>query len=747
MSVASYRNWLRLGLLLCAVLAVYALVRGDLRQRLRSDVFSLLADSPAQEGGMSLVRQIMERQVRILVVHLDGPDHAQAAETVRARLDGLASIQSVEALGIEALADVGAVLFDERMTLLFPRRLAQWRKAYEAAGAPAPDFETWLAGRAARNMEDALAEPELLALAELLPRDPLLLLPDALRTLSRQDGGRGNSSLVMAMLAVPPTDNTAQREVLGTLELLRTELRTAGVELAYTGAVRFSAENERVIRRDVLRINLLIGAVMLGLLLLVLRSLRALLLVALPVCLSALVAVALLLSIQGELHVLALGIAGILGGVALDYPLHILMHHRQGEDSYAPAVRRILRPLLLGCLSTVIVFGFLAFSSLPFIRQTGLLIGVGLLAAGILAPFCLTAFPAVANVENTARRLLVRGRIRSRGVRFAVLALMLAFCLNAGRLRWEDSPEILSVRLPALQAEDRLVRSTAGDVDNVPFLTSGAGLADVVQRAHALEAPGAALNNILAGADEAAAAATWLTAEGAGFQQLFSDALEARGFDSGAFAPIFAGVNPSTLCERQETALREFAAALPPSLAWLMGEGSDGAWLVTMLPPGAAMAAASQGLGVELSIREHLRQVFGGYRRSMSDLALGGFLVASLLVLAVNGLRGGRNAILGPALAVCFSMGVQGLLGLPASLFTVAGLLLGFGLAMDYVLFTEKGGNDNRASVRFSAVTTLGAFAVLSTSGIPAIAALGLSVLLVVAATLTLCELHPATHD
>jgi predicted exporter len=172
-------------------------------------------------------------------------------------------------------------------------------------------------------MEDALAEPELLALAELLPRDPLLLLPDALRTLSRQDGGRGNSSLVMAMLAVPPTDNTAQREVLGTLELLRTELRTAGVELAYTGAVRFSAENERVIRRDVLRINLLIGAVMLGLLLLVLRSLRALLLVVraagLPV---RLVAVALCFRSRGSLHVLALGIAGILGGLALDYPCH-----------------------------------------------------------------------------------------------------------------------------------------------------------------------------------------------------------------------------------------------------------------------------------------------------------------------------------------------------------------------------------------------------------------------------------------
>src|SRR4051812_50072114 len=51
------------------------------------------------------------------------------------------------------------------------------------------------------------------------------------------------------------------------------------------------------------------------------------------------------------------------------------------DEDYWAKVRRLAKPLLASCLTTVAGFALLLFSELPFIRQLGVFVGAGLICA------------------------------------------------------------------------------------------------------------------------------------------------------------------------------------------------------------------------------------------------------------------------------------------------------------------------------------------------------------------------------
>src|SRR5204863_3867102 len=72
----------------------------------------------------------------------------------------------------------------------------------------------------------------------------------------------------------------------------------------------------------------------------------------------------------------------LLSGVAIDYGIYIYMQPSlQPDEPYPAKLRRLLKPLLASCLTTVIGFSLLLFSDLPLIRQIGLFVGAGLFCA------------------------------------------------------------------------------------------------------------------------------------------------------------------------------------------------------------------------------------------------------------------------------------------------------------------------------------------------------------------------------
>ncbi|MFA5257156.1 MAG: MMPL family transporter [Opitutales bacterium] len=731
------RYRIALGLLLILMLGLLSILGA--REKIRTDVFSLLED--AYDGNdAAIIQGIIDAQSRVIAIRIDSPQAADKAESALATLEHSPGISRACVMDMYAFAQVGTVLKNERMSLLFPRFLSNARAEWERGGK-AEDFEQWLAKRSVQSLDEFLASPESLAMSDLLPQDPLLLLPGALKAGDIAKNARGaDSAVILAEASGPATDSDTQKAVIAAVDTLKAQLAAQGCELHASGAVFFAQRSERLIRADVLRLNLLMVVLLLVLSLTLLRSVLSIAALALPVLMAALGAVCVLLGFFPSIYALSLGIGGILGGIALDYPVHIMLHRRRDEPGFVPAFRRVARPLILGCLSTVLVFMFLLFSDLPLIRQIGLLVGAGLLICCMLTLPALEAFPPTADPERTAERICALKFPTSRRALIGV-SLILALCsIGAFRLCWGDAIDALQIPMPDLMEEDVTVRKAARGIEaGNYFAASGESLGAAISKAgeHA-----EGLAAVLSTPEMIGSAANWQQEHGAQFQADFSAELEARGFDSSMFEPLFSQPLAPDLAQAQlEGALDNLRQALPAGLGWMMGKSEAGAWIVSAIPAEfRGTDELPRGLHV-LDTRAQLRRAFSLYRADTARLAAIGFAVSAMLILLVNGLRRGTRTLLIPLLSTGATLGLLGAFGMPVNLFHVVGLLLGFGLTLDYALFTIEGGS-GKASVRFSALSTLCAFAALTTSAIPAVRGLGLSVLLMIVFTMLQCELH-----
>jgi predicted exporter len=98
-----------------------------------------------------------------------------------------------------------------------------------------------------------------------------------------------------------------------------------------------------------------------------------------------------------------------------------------------------------------------------------------------------------------------------------------------------------------------------------------------------------------------------------------------------------------------------------------------------------------------------------------------------------------------PVGACLCSFGVLGLAGQPLNLFHLLGAFLALCLSLDYAIFTgdraARGESGPPPSVRLSALNTTAAFGILAFSRIPVVAALGITVTLIVVLALVMVEL------
>jgi predicted exporter len=99
-----------------------------------------------------------------------------------------------------------------------------------------------------------------------------------------------------------------------------------------------------------------------------------------------------------------------------------------------------------------------------------------------------------------------------------------------------------------------------------------------------------------------------------------------------------------------------------------------------------------------------------------------------------------------PAGACLFTFGVFGLTGQTLNIFHLLGAFLGACLSFDYAVFAVASATNNQpppVSIRLSALTTAASFGVLATSSIPVVAALGITVSIIVLTALLWVELTP----
>lgn len=742
-------------LALCALAGGAWLGRLDYAAKISTDVLDLIPIDE-RDPDLATVRELASQaEARTMLMVLAGPDGAQApiAATQRfaAALAGTPVFTQAIAIGDPTWRDgIGRELFDLRFPLLFPGWLREQPKEALAAGVAA-------------RLKAFLETPAALAYQDLVPQDPLLLLPDSLLrlqgglTLVQPDANTASSGLVWAQLAASPLSEAGQRPAFAAIDEALATVRGEfpGLTVSSTGVNRFAMASRARIEKEVSWLNAVSLAAVLAVAWIFVRGVhRALHLV--PVVTFAVLGAWVATTMAFDrIHVIVFALGALLTGVAIDYGFYLYMQPPQSADEdYWHKVRRLLKPLLASCFTTVTGFALLLFSELPMIRQLGVFVGVGLVCALFTAILYFSTLRNAFLEPRAFRGGAVLAPVTRRRLRWVLIGCWVAALPGLLRLTWRDDIRELEVPAPAIHQEDARIRAAFGQrADRTVYLTRGDSVADARAALHALERwlNGRATLANLAGViptEPARLAARQFIREHPAFPAELRQALETEGFSAEAFTPFFAAyAEHAARVEIDDfgPAVSRLKEALrgPPGL--LLHTGPEQNWFVTLAANAPAELPPPETRTVTSNQLQSLNRLFTQYRQSALQLSLAGLGIVGLGVFLTYGVRDGIRIFAIPAGACLGLFGVFGWIGHPLNLFHLLGAFLGVCLTHNYSIFSATSAYRHEpppVSVRVSALTTAASFGVLACSSIPVTRALGLTVASMVLVALLVIELE-----
>ena len=156
------------------------------------------------------------------------------------------------------------------------------------------------------------------------------------------------------------------------------------VDISYHGTPASGYYNSTQIKHDLT--TTIAGALVLVLvfLLFCFRRWDTIPLLLLPVVFGTLFGLSMMYWLKGEFSLLALGIGGVVLGVALSYVLHVMTHHQYVSDP-VQLLRDQVKPVLLGCITTIGSFSGLLFIQTDLLRDFGLFAAFAILGATLFS--------------------------------------------------------------------------------------------------------------------------------------------------------------------------------------------------------------------------------------------------------------------------------------------------------------------------------------------------------------------------
>ena len=168
------------------------------------------------------------------------------------------------------------------------------------------------------------------------------------------------------------------------------------VEISYHGTPASGYYNSTQIKHDLT--TTITGALILVLVFLFVcfRNWDTIPLLLLPVAFGTLFGLAMMYFIKGQFSLLALGIGGVVLGVAMSYVLHVLTQYKYVSDP-EQVLRDETKPVLLGCITTIGSFAGLLFIKTDLLRDFGLFAAFAILGTTL---FSLIWLPQMLQAEK-----------------------------------------------------------------------------------------------------------------------------------------------------------------------------------------------------------------------------------------------------------------------------------------------------------------------------------------------------------
>ena len=634
-----------------------------------------------------------------------------------------------------------------------------------------PLDEAYLADQLEQRLDD-LSSPAAVLLKDLLPRDPTL---EVLKLAQRWSPPKSpetregvwfspqNEALLLVQTRAAGFDPDAQQQAIDGIRAAFARLpQHEAATLTLSGPGYFSVVVNAQTRAQADWIGRISTVGFIALLLLAYRSVRSLLLGALPVASAALAGMAALVLVYPQVHGITLAFGFTLLGVAQEYPIRLLSHRRAGEDALASA--RQLWPLLLTAIASACI-AYLAFyaSGVNGLKQLAVFTITGLLVAGFSTRYLLPHLLPVQVRDVAGMPWLVKARHlvdrlpRPRWVPVLVAVatvLMLAFAPGPF---WQNNLAALTPLPTDLLLRDARLREALGAPDVRYLLLIQASTEQGVLEAseHLEPAIGALVARHAVDAIELPS--KYLPSEAtqrarqarlpdrATLQASLSKALDGLPFRQDLFAPFVADVETARSAPLL-TPERYAQSPLGQRLAAMLMHRGDhwlGLGTVSGVHDVAAIEAmaTAQGGGVRLlDMKGAAESLVAAYRvRILQALGVATLLLVLTITLSLRSVRRAWHVLAPMTLATFLVLAVERMAGIEISLFHLIALILAGGLGLHYALFFERETGDpaeQRRTLHATLVCVASAllvFGMLAWASIPVLRAIGLTVSLGVA--------------
>lgn len=166
------------------------------------------------------------------------------------------------------------------------------------------------------------------------------------------------------------SETNLNSQLLNLLENAKEELSLEGINVSFIGSPVIAVNNASQIKHDTIIAVVISVVLILALLLYSFRNLRSLLLIAITTGFGFLFALGCIGIFRESISLIVIGIASIIIGIAVNYPLHYVCHLK--EHDHRNTIKDLVAPLLIGNITTVGAFLTLVPLEAVAIRDLGL---------------------------------------------------------------------------------------------------------------------------------------------------------------------------------------------------------------------------------------------------------------------------------------------------------------------------------------------------------------------------------------
>jgi predicted exporter len=759
---------------------------------IEKDITALLPKKSEDAAILALARDAGLMRKVVVAIGPDAPGSALLHRSIDAAAARARKVDGV-AEGLSRIETTGA---QEAAREILERAQLLYRPRADAMSAAA-------VGERLRGLKERLAAPEAIFLGPYLLADPLGFGADALKGLEASGGSLGTAvegghlfdaerrcGLVVLTVSFDPFDVERSARFIGDLDAaLRAGLADAApsrpLPFVALGGVHYAASSGSAVIHDIgLSFGLaLSGIAVVALVLMVfLRRLRLLAVSFVPGGLGIAAGIAAMGLAGGRIHAVTLGFSATITGVSVDYAIHLLHRaaHAQRANglSSRAAMERALAEvggsICLGAAATVGSFVIVAFSGFTGVRELAVLSAISVAVAMLgtlllLPPFHAFLLGGRTSAPPTAAErglLFALERYAPAGPRRAAVLVAFAgaaalMALGAARARASGDPRDLSYRDPDLEARQAFVAARfPGLQDQAVLVAEGRSTEEALAANDALY--GALLDAGLP--RDAIASLSPILPSAASQEESYRAARAVLGRPDVAAAFAGAGFRPEYLAglgagprPRPLDPSSYAGTALAPFVREALRVSPTASFAVTRVKASsddevrrlARIAASIPGVHL-VSQRLDAQRALTELERELALMILLWFGVSFVLLAASRrSLAFAVRALVPPATGVLAALGVFGALGRPLTPVSVAAATLILGFGVDFGIFAQPEERSEFGAaglgVVASALTTIAGFSALIFARVGALADIGLSITIgIAAAFLTALLVVPA---